>query len=58
MTIQLTESRLILRAPKIGVIIPVYGDSDSVCWILGRFKAELGEHHLSGRGYSSETSHG
>jgi dolichol-phosphate mannosyltransferase len=21
--------------PKIGVIIPVYGDSDSVCWVLG-----------------------
>jgi dolichol-phosphate mannosyltransferase len=39
MTIQLAESRSILRTPKIGVIIPVYGDSDSVSWILGRFNA-------------------
>jgi dolichol-phosphate mannosyltransferase len=38
MTTQLAESRLTLRAPKIGVIIPVYGDGDSVCWMLGRFK--------------------
>jgi dolichol-phosphate mannosyltransferase len=38
MTIQLTESRLFQRVPKIGVIIPVYGDSDSVCWILRRFR--------------------
>jgi len=41
MTIQLAESRLTLRAPKIGVIIPVYGDSDSVCWMLGRFRQSL-----------------
>jgi dolichol-phosphate mannosyltransferase len=41
MTIQLAESRLTLGAPKIGVIIPVYGDSDSVCWILGRFRQSL-----------------
>lgn len=41
MTIQTTESRLTLGAPKIGVIIPVYGDGDSVCWILGRFKENL-----------------
>jgi dolichol-phosphate mannosyltransferase len=38
MTIQLTESRIFRRAPKIGVIIPVYGDGDSVCWILHRFR--------------------
>jgi len=37
MTIQVAELRTIHRVPKIGVIIPVYGDSDSVCWILGRF---------------------
>jgi dolichol-phosphate mannosyltransferase len=41
MTIQTTESRLSLGASKIGVIIPVYGDSDSVCWILNRFKESL-----------------
>jgi dolichol-phosphate mannosyltransferase len=41
MTIQTTESRLTLGGPKIGVIIPVYGDSDSVCWILGRFTQSL-----------------
>jgi dolichol-phosphate mannosyltransferase len=41
MTIQLAESRLTLGAPKIGVIIPVYGDSDSVCWILDRFNESL-----------------
>jgi len=41
MTIQTTESRLTLGLPKIGVIIPVYGDGDSVCWILGRFKESL-----------------
>jgi dolichol-phosphate mannosyltransferase len=41
MTAQLAESRLTLEAPKIGVIIPIYGDSDSVCWILGRFKGSL-----------------
>jgi dolichol-phosphate mannosyltransferase len=41
MTIQTTESRLIVRAPKIGVIVPVYGDGDSVCWMLGRFRRSL-----------------
>ena len=41
MTIQTTESRLSLGAPKIGVIIPVYGDGDSVCWMLGRFRQNL-----------------
>jgi dolichol-phosphate mannosyltransferase len=41
MTTQLAESRSILRVPKIGVIIPVYGDGDSVCWILGRFRESL-----------------
>jgi len=38
MTIQVTESRLFRSVPKIGVIIPVYGDSDSVCWILRRLR--------------------
>jgi dolichol-phosphate mannosyltransferase len=41
MTTQLTESQFIHRAPKIGVIVPVYGDGDSVCWILGRFRQNL-----------------
>jgi dolichol-phosphate mannosyltransferase len=41
MTIQLAKSRLALGAPRIGVIIPVYGDSDSVCWMLGRFRQNL-----------------
>jgi dolichol-phosphate mannosyltransferase len=38
MTIQIAEPRFVHRVPKIGVIIPVYGDSDSVCWILRRFR--------------------
>jgi dolichol-phosphate mannosyltransferase len=38
MTIQLAGSRFVHRLPKIGVIIPVYGDSDSVCRILRRFR--------------------
>src|SRR5512136_1544961 len=37
MTIQTTESRFVQEVP-IGVIIPVYGDSDSICWVLRRFK--------------------
>jgi dolichol-phosphate mannosyltransferase len=41
MTIQLADSRFILGMPKIGVIIPIYGDGDSVCWILSRFKESL-----------------
>jgi dolichol-phosphate mannosyltransferase len=38
MTTQLTELRFNQRVPKIGVIIPVYGDSDSICWILRRLR--------------------
>ena len=41
MTMRLSESRSILGLPKIGVVIPVYGDSDSVCWIFGRFRQSL-----------------
>jgi dolichol-phosphate mannosyltransferase len=37
MTAQL-ESQFVHRTPKIGVIIPIYGDSNSVCWILRRFR--------------------
>jgi dolichol-phosphate mannosyltransferase len=35
---QLSHPQFIDNTPMIGVIIPVYGDCDSVCWILGRFK--------------------
>ena len=58
MTIQLAESRLTLGAPKIGVIIPVYGDSDSVCWILGRFRQSLVNTICLVVDIPSETSHG
>jgi dTDP-glucose pyrophosphorylase len=38
MMVQLTELRPINRVPKIGVVVPVYGDCDSVCWILQRLR--------------------
>jgi dolichol-phosphate mannosyltransferase len=38
MTTQVSELELIQRAARIGVVIPVYGDEDSVCWVLGRFR--------------------
>jgi dolichol-phosphate mannosyltransferase len=40
MTAQLPELRSIQKTPRIGVVIPIYGDGDSVCWILGRFKKD------------------
>lgn len=41
MTVQLAGSRSTLELPKIGVVIPVYGDSDSICWVLSRFRQSL-----------------
>jgi dolichol-phosphate mannosyltransferase len=38
MTIQLAELQFVHGVPKVGVIIPVYGESDSVCWVLGRLR--------------------
>jgi dolichol-phosphate mannosyltransferase len=38
MTVQISESITAPDAVKIGVVIPVYGDSESVCWVLGRLK--------------------
>jgi dolichol-phosphate mannosyltransferase len=29
------------KTPRIGVVIPVYGETDSVCWVLGRFRKGL-----------------
>jgi len=37
MTLSLSDLRVMQR-PRIGVVIPVYGDSDSVCWVLRRFR--------------------
>lgn len=38
MTVQVSELRLAEKTPRIGVVIPVYGESDPICWVLGRFK--------------------
>jgi dolichol-phosphate mannosyltransferase len=34
----LTEPLATRGRPKIGVVVPAFGESDSVCWILGRFR--------------------
>jgi len=38
MTIQPTPRQLVERAPRIGVVIPIYGESESVCRVLNRFR--------------------
>jgi len=40
MTSALSEIRAIEEQPRIGVIIPVYGEAKSVSWILSRFRKE------------------
>jgi dolichol-phosphate mannosyltransferase len=37
MRTQLLQQRLLQKHLRVGAVIPVYGDSDSVCWMLGRF---------------------
>jgi len=41
MTTQLLELQFIQETPSIGVVIPVYGESDSICWVLSRFRKGL-----------------
>ena len=38
MTVQVSELRLAEKTPRIGVVIPVYGESDPICWVLSRFR--------------------
>ena len=38
MTAQLSEPMSTRRGARIGVIIPVYGESDPLCWVLRRFR--------------------
>jgi len=30
--------RVVREAPRVGVVIPVYHEGDSICWVLGRFR--------------------
>lgn len=39
--IKLVDRLPIHTNPKIGVVVPVYGEDDSVCWLLGRFAKGL-----------------
>jgi dolichol-phosphate mannosyltransferase len=41
MTVQVSELRLVEKTPRIGVVIPVYGECGPVCWVLGRFRKDL-----------------
>lgn len=41
MTAQMSELRPIEKTPRIGVVIPVYGESDPLCWVLSRFRKGL-----------------
>jgi dolichol-phosphate mannosyltransferase len=38
MTVQVSEPRLAEKRPRIGAVIPVYGESDPICWVLSRFR--------------------
>ena len=38
MTVQVSGLRLAEKTPRIGVVIPVYGESDPICWVLDRFR--------------------
>jgi dolichol-phosphate mannosyltransferase len=37
---RLSSPALISRTPKIGVVIPIYGESDPICWVLARFRKD------------------
>jgi dolichol-phosphate mannosyltransferase len=41
MTVQVTELRLVEKTPRIAVVVPVYGESDPICWVLARFRKGL-----------------
>jgi len=38
MTIQTQALQVIQETRRIGLVIPVYGESDSICWVLSRFR--------------------
>ena len=38
---QLSQCHPIQEMARVGVVMPVYGDSDSVCWVLSRLKTNL-----------------
>lgn len=38
MIVQIPKLCLAEKVPRIGVVIPVYGESGPICWILGRFR--------------------
>jgi len=40
-TVQVSELRLIEKTPRLGVVIPIYGESDPVYWVLRRFRNSL-----------------
>jgi dolichol-phosphate mannosyltransferase len=41
MMIQVPKLRPTEKMPRIGVVIPVYGESEPICWVLGRFRKGL-----------------
>lgn len=38
MTAQMQALQVAGETPKIGAVIPVYGENDSICWVLSRFR--------------------
>lgn len=41
MTALVSQLQFVQGTPRTGVVIPVYGDEDSVCWLLRRFRKGL-----------------
>ena len=41
MSIQVSQFQQEQRAPRVGVVIPVYGESEPICWVLSRFRKGL-----------------
>lgn len=38
MTVQISELQVVQKRPRVGLVIPVYGESGSVCSVLSRFR--------------------
>jgi len=38
MTAKVSDLSTSVKTPKIGVVIPIYGESDSICWVLSRVR--------------------
>jgi dolichol-phosphate mannosyltransferase len=38
MMVQVSKLRLAENTPRVGVVIPVYGEGGPICWVLGRFR--------------------